>query len=909
MLGIHRTTATVFGRRAARTPANSRPSHHRRRRGWRVEYLEGRTLLSQFNVTNLNDSGDGSLRHAIELSNSTPGPNEIDFAAGLSGTITLTSGELRIANNDVKIVGPGAKVLSVSGNHASRVFNINYTRSVSISGLTITSGRSPYSDGWSSSGGRIYCGADNLTIFDSNVSNNEATSSLLVSGGGIEYVGSSLTIINSTISDNTASGGQAGGGGIDFGYGTRLTIVNSTISGNRAVAAGLSGAGGGLNFGTGIVGAVATITNSTFNGNIVTNTTPFGGGGGIASASQIVTATNTIVAGNNAPSGPDVAATVNSLGHNLIGNTSGSSGWVKTDLLNVNPKLGPLQDNGGPTMTMALLPGSPAIDAGIFLTIPTTDQRGVSRLQGARPDIGAFELEAPTPRDPEPGSLVVTTLDDVVDPYDDRTSLREALAFATSRPGGDTVSFDAALSGSIDMSSVYGELVLADDSGAVTIDGRGGITLNAQGVGRVVCVQAGTTATLAGLTITGGSASIDGGGIYNEGTLALDACTLRGNSAGDGGGISNGGSLTVTACTLSGNSASAHGGGIYNKGALTIVASTLSGNTAGLDYGRFGGGIANWGALTIVASTLSGNSAWHGGGIANWGTASLLTSIVAGNSAPTSPDSSGAFKSLGHNLIGNTEGSSGWVGTDRPGTASNPIDPRLGPLQDNGGPTWTMALLPGSPAIDTGSNALIPPGLQYDQRGPGFNRIVNGTVDIGAYEFLPAANDMVAVGWGTQSAALQTATDGRRLLPADRNTDLPWLGINQFRLTLSQAQSLSPADVTVNSAIGTKYGPVTVSGSGTSYAITLARPIDSADRVTITVVNPGVSMFNRRLDALPGDVNDDGIVNAQDMVLIRNAIQQPGDPLMIGWADVDGDGSVVLADYLAARKKLGSRLP
>jgi hypothetical protein len=309
--------------------------------------------------------------------------------------------------------------------------------------------------------------------------------------------------------------------------------------------------------------------------------------------------------------------------------------------------------------------------------------------------------------------------------------------------------------------------------------------------------------------------------------------------------------------------------------------------------------------------TVSGNAAHDGsgGGIyighVSWEspTVTISTSLVAGNSAPTGQDLSGAFDSLGHSLIGDTHHSSGWVGTDLLN-----VDPKLGPLQDNGGPTWTMALLPGSPAIDAGNNALLPPGVQYDQRGPGFLRIVNGTVDIGAYEFLPAANDAVAVGWGTQTAPLRTAADGRRLLPAGRNIDLPWLGIDRFRLTLGQAQALTPADVTVHSASGVNYGPVTASGSGTSYTITLARPIDAADRVTITIVNPGVSMFNFRIDVLPGDVNDDGLVDSRDMVLIRNAIQKTGDPLMIGWADLDGDGVVGLNDYLAARKKLGSRL-
>ncbi len=177
-----------------------------------------------------------------------------------------------------------------------------------------------------------------------------------------------------------------------------------------------------------------------------------------------------------------------------------------------------------------------------------------------------------------------------------------------------------------------------------------------------------------------------------------------------------------------------------------------------------------------------------------------------------------------YNLIG-TGGSGGLTNTN--GNQVGVVDPDLGPLAYYGGPTQTIALLPGSPAIDAGSNALaVDPStgqpLTTDQRGPGFVRIYNGTVDIGAYEFLPAASDAVSVEWGSQSAALQTAADGLRLLPQGRTTDLPWLGIDSLQVTISQAQTLTPADVTVSSAIGVNYGPVTVSGSGTSYTITLA---------------------------------------------------------------------------------------
>jgi hypothetical protein len=247
-----------------------------------------------------------------------------------------------------------------------------------------------------------------------------------------------------------------------------------------------------------------------------------------------------------------------------------------------------------------------------------------------------------------------------------------------------------------------------------------------------------------------------GCGIENSGTLTLIASTISGNNTFNahtalGGGIDNSGTLTIIASTVSGNSAQAHGiggvreaygGGIYNDGTLTVIASTLNGNSA--DSGTFanGGGICNSGTLTLTESTLNGNSAVggfiaSGGGIsngsvrANPGTVSIQNTIVAGNSIIGDyPDMSGALYSLGHNLIGIGDGGSGYADTDLVGTSASPLDPMLGPLQDNGGPTWTMALLPSSPGIDAG--ALT--DSEWDQRGPGYARLVDGATDIGAYE-------------------------------------------------------------------------------------------------------------------------------------------------------------------------------
>jgi predicted outer membrane repeat protein len=241
------------------------------------------------------------------------------------------------------------------------------------------------------------------------------------------------------------------------------------------------------------------------------------------------------------------------------------------------------------------------------------------------------------------------------------------------------------------------------------------------------------TLTVIGSSFSGNSASI-GGGIENfYGTPTVTDSTFSGNSAKfSGGGIHNENDtqMTVADCTFSGNSATAYeGGGIYNLGTLTVTDCTFSGNSAGK-----GGGIeSEGGPLTVADSTFSGNSAGTGGGISidYPHFVKIRNTLLAGNSSQSGgPDVDGPLTSLGHNLIGNGSGGSGYATTDLVGTASNPIVPLLGPLQDNGGPTETMALLPGSPAIRAG--ALT--DSEWDQRGPGFARTVNGRTDIGAYE-------------------------------------------------------------------------------------------------------------------------------------------------------------------------------
>jgi hypothetical protein len=260
------------------------------------------------------------------------------------------------------------------------------------------------------------------------------------------------------------------------------------------------------------------------------------------------------------------------------------------------------------------------------------------------------------------------------------------------------------------------------------------------------------TITINNSTLSGNSATSFGGGIYNFGDygsaiLTINSSTLSGNSTDFiGGAICNHGfsgsaTLTISNSTLSGNSANS-GAGVYNAGfsgsvMLTISNSTLSGNSAS----SVGGGIFNEGnssgsaTLAIFNSTLSGNSStYSGGGIYNYGSSGSATLEIGNTVLKTGASGENIFNldgtvsSDGYNLSSDNAGGFLAVTGDQITT-----DPMLGPLQDNGGPTFTHALSQGSPAVDAGDPNFTP-SPDYDQRGPGYVRIAHGRVDIGAFE-------------------------------------------------------------------------------------------------------------------------------------------------------------------------------
>jgi hypothetical protein len=432
-------------------------------------------------VANTNDSGEGSLRAVI--ASAQPG-DTIGFDSSVFNSpqaITLTSGELVIAKS-LTIQGPGANLLTVSGNNASRIFNIpagNFD--MTIEGMTIANGLNKGADasgtgsarGEDAKGGGIYNASvgtvkvTNCVLTGNTAQGGNATGNLVVTagtgfGGAIyqEVSAGTLKVTNCLLANNRAISGIASGGttnrvlpslggGICNLSGATVNVNQSTFTGNSAMSGGGLFSDGSLTINASTFTAnqgqqgggafiyaefeEVTVKNSTFSGNSVgpdgmgaglaawpslpatvaiTNCTIANnhgdagalGGGLFANAGPPIKIQNTIIAGNTAPGGgDDIYQLINSLGHNLIGNGDGVIGLsngvngdqVGTANMPINPQLGPLADNGGPTQTHALLAGSPAIDQGACLPTVTTDQRGITRPQGAGCDVGAFEFEPP----------------------------------------------------------------------------------------------------------------------------------------------------------------------------------------------------------------------------------------------------------------------------------------------------------------------------------------------------------------------------------------------------------------------------------------------------------------------------------------------------------------------------------
>jgi hypothetical protein len=372
-------------------------------------------------VTTAGDSGPGSLRAALAA---VLDGDTITFSPGLNGTpIVLTSGEIDTAKS-YTIAGNGANQTIIDGNHANRVLAV-VAGTVTISGVTVRNGSvALVGVNVSSAGGLLVEGGASLTVRNSTITGNavkaSASGASALGAGLTALSGGQLTIVGSTVSGNTASqtvpGAKAAGGGIHADSHTSLTLVDSTVSGNTSTQEG-----GGI---SAIAATSVTVTSTTVAG----NSAP--AGSGIFGAAMLQ---DTIVA--NTPA-TNCSVTVRSQGHNLDSGT-GCGFTGAGDLRTTDPRLGPLQGNGGTTLTQALQAGSPAVGAGGACPAADggTDQRGVRRKTPC--DIGAFETSLSLTPSPAPARASNSAATTAPNPAATSTSTRPATsaAPATSTPG------------------------------------------------------------------------------------------------------------------------------------------------------------------------------------------------------------------------------------------------------------------------------------------------------------------------------------------------------------------------------------------------------------------------------------------------------------------------------------------
>ncbi|MCA9053923.1 MAG: hypothetical protein KDA75_08805, partial [Planctomycetaceae bacterium] len=611
-----------------------------------------------------------------------------------------------------------------------------------------------YTTGGSSEGGAIFSHRGAITIVNSTLSGNQTQSD----GGGIFAVYSDVTIVNSTITGNSAAGR---GGGIDFfpnAYdGESLTIHNSIVAGNSAA------------------------TNPDF-------TIPGGPAGSLEVRYSLI--------GDNEGT-TLIEAQSRDVNGNFIGDAD-SGGVIDPRLATLQDNGGATLTHDLLPNSLAFNGGDNtlAVDPTDFDSPLTTDQRGPSfvRSFAGRVDMGAVESRDLT------GRFVVDSAADVVDGNitNGHRSLREVVDLANRTFGVDTVTFAPALDGTallltsgqidilegidfvgngtantiIDAQQNSRIFAIAGFRNNVTLDSltlQNGRTTAGLDKGGAVVVGGLSTLHATRSRITGSSTAgtnAEGGAIAAVyGNVVLVDSTLSGNwtsgLSGEGGAVfSRYGTITVRGSTLHANfttGESSEGGAIAAfNGNVTIVNSTLSGNRVeGGDTFGGGGLFADAGDVVVVNSTITGNSAPRAGGLEiypndNGESLTVYNSIIAGNLAATNPDftapaNPGANLTVRFSLIGNNSGtmlaedqsgsSGNFIGGGTAGTAINPL---LAPLADNGGPTQTHALLPGSLALNTGNNALavdhIMSPLTSDQRGAPFHRIFGSAVDIGAFE-------------------------------------------------------------------------------------------------------------------------------------------------------------------------------
>jgi Zn-dependent metalloprotease len=605
-----------------------------------------------------------------------------------------------------------------------------------------------------------------LTLEEIVVKENKTTKT--GSGGGIFNEDfAKLYLNNSAVIDNGGLNMCTGSGVYNQGL---FIATNSTISGNNsnpihcAAAAVLSHGD-------------AILKNTTVSYNHDTGIYR-----GAGSAYFILQ--NSLIA-NNALDCSSSSLDFDSNGYNLVGTADCTINSTTGDLIGtsaspVTAYLRPLEDNGGPTPTHALSILSPALDAGNPASpgsggnaCEALDQRGVSRPKDwdgdstSVCDIGAYEYD---PSAPPPALSVWYVTPGGSDSKKCHTPTKacKSINGVLAKEGvidGDTIKVAAGTyTGSVSPIATIDKSVFIKGGWDPLFTSQTGISIiDCEEVNKAVFVAKGVTVEMDYFSIMDGTysvvnnegklqfnyGSVEGSSstaIYNQGNLTLKFSSVTNNLQG----IISGHILTVNSSTVSRNFRTTGGaGGLSLSGTSSITNSTISDNTA-----EYCAGIQNAGTLTMNNSTVTRNWAMSGdgGGICNSDDVTLKNTMVASNTALNGPDCTGSITSAGYNLIGDNSGCTYSASTgDIVGTGASPEDPLVSMLGDNGGPTWTVGLLPASPAIDAGD-----PGAgsceEEDQRGVArpIDGDTNGSslCDIGAYELDPASPPLTPPAYG-----------------------------------------------------------------------------------------------------------------------------------------------------------------
>ncbi len=840
----------------------------------RLEFLEDRLAPAVFNVNSLADilnpaSGVVTLRSAIEAANATPGGNTINLTVPGTYSITLpgTPGEVDNAAGEFAISAAGGNLtiqntsggaVTVNGNHLSRVFDINPL--FTIGSAIVTAGGSGFT----------------------------SAPTVALTGGGGTGATATATIANGQV--------------------TSVTITNPGSGYTSAPTITFSGGGGKGAAATAIVASPKiavtmigfTIENGVANGGNV----PAGAGGGIRDNDNAsLTLTNMVITNNFASAdGGGVSMT------DLI-----DFGWALI-LNNTTISDNHAGDQGGGVEEDGT--GLVKINAGSVITGNTSTNEGAGVYLDAIAEGGVFSVtvtdggkgftKAPTVTFTGGGGTGATGTAII--------SHGKVIGVTITNPGtgyiaAPTITFtggggkDAAATANLTLGTSTLDITGAVITNNVSLDSIGGGVANS-GNGVVNITSSTLANNFAGTT--GGGFSDEN----NQGTLNVtNSLFLNNIAAGDGGGIFVGSpNTTITNTEIDGNISGGSGGGIFAGGVkLTVQASTLANNIAsggggGIEVATSGGGLATGstitnstiignialnrtvvttgggidasaaftGELLLLNDTINGNSAAVGGGVAAANTAGsaviVENTIIAGNFASnvgSGTDAAGAFIDNGGNLIGISGTGSGNTGftasTTQTGTSANPLNPLLGSLQNNGGPTvgaagdsmtlQTEALQPGSKAIDKG----VAGAPAVDERGFVRDDAVTGAApDIGAIEFenaslsvsvVPSAPTVVVDGSVTFTITV-TNTSGNAL-PADNSLVTVTLPPN---LTLTASP---PGATVIGNTVTFRLGAVPADGD-VMFTLTATANATGTATVSASVTSP---------DANPNTASKTGSVN------------------------------------------------